>query len=103
MTLFSLQDGGVLGEYQEAMQAQQTVAAAAFSPDSKALCAVAYPQCCIIVTSPWRQRSCMVNGRYVCPEVYLACPPSQVDDTQGWHSTGSQWFLQSHRDATMMT
>ena len=72
MTLFSLQDGGVLGEYQEAVLAGQTVAAAAFSPDNKALCAVAYAGSCVIVTSPWRQKPCAVKGCYVCPEVMSA-------------------------------
>ena len=71
MALFSLQDGGLLGEYQEAMSdaADQTAAAAAFSRHDKALCAVAYAGSCIIVTSPWRQKPCAVKGCYVCPKV----------------------------------
>lgn len=72
MALFSLQDGGLLGEYQQAASGppQPTAASAAFSRDGKALCAVAYPDCCIIVTSPWRQKPCAIKGQYVCPKVY---------------------------------
>lgn len=78
MAVFSLQDGGLLGEYQEASASgapQQTAAAAAFSRDDKALCAVAYADCCNIVTSPWRQKPCAVKRQYVCPKVYtlFAC------------------------------
>ena len=72
MALFSLQDGGLLGEWQEAAAdaaEQPAAAAAAVSRGDKALCAVAYAGSCIIVTSPWRQRACAVKGRYVCPEV----------------------------------
>ena len=70
MTLFRLHDGGLLGEYYTAVQAGQTVAAAAFSYDDKELCAVAYAQCCIVVTSPWGQRACSVKACHVCPEVH---------------------------------
>lgn len=72
MAVFSLQDGGLLGEYQEAASdtPQQRAASAAFSQDDKALCAVAYVDRCIIVTSPWRQKPCAVKGQYVCPKVY---------------------------------
>lgn len=71
MALFSLQDGGLLGEYQEAASGapQQKAAAAAFSWDDKALCAVAYADRCIIVTSPWRQQPCALKGQFVCPKV----------------------------------
>ena len=71
MALFSLQNGGLLGKFQEAASdaPQQTAAAAAFSQDDNALCAVAYAESCIIVTSPWRQQPCAVKGRYVCPKV----------------------------------
>lgn len=77
MALLSLQDGGLLGEYQEAASdpAGQTAVAAAFSREDKALCAVAYAGSCIIVISPWGQRGCAVKGRYACPEVtnLVAC------------------------------
>ena len=71
MALFSLQDGGLLGEWQEAAvdSTEQPAAAAAVSRGDKALCAVAYAGSCVIVTSPWRQRACAVRGHYVCPEV----------------------------------
>lgn len=72
MMLFSLQDGGVLGEYQEAVVAGQTVAVAAFSSDNKALCAVAYAESCVIVTSPWQRKPCASKGSYVCPQVMSA-------------------------------
>lgn len=71
MALFSLQDDGLLGQYQAAVSdvPQQTAAAAAFSRDDKALCAVAYTGSCIVTTSPWRQKPCAVKGKYVCPKV----------------------------------
>ena len=77
MALFSLQDGGLLGEYQEAASdaPQLTAAAAAFSRDDKALCAVAYPDSCIVVTSPWRQQPCAVKGHYMCPKVHTPLGP----------------------------
>ena len=73
MALFSLQDGGLLGEYQKAASGapQQTTAAAAFSQDDKTLCAVAYNESCLIVTSPWHQQPCAVKGHYVCPKVHI--------------------------------
>ena len=77
MALFSLQDGGLLGQYQAAVSdvPEQTAAAAAFSRDDKALCAVAYAGSCIVTTSPWRQKPCAVKGEYVCPKVYTLFAP----------------------------
>lgn len=77
MALFSLRDGGLLGEWQEAASdtTGQRAAAAAVSREDKAMCAVAYAGSCIVVSSPWRQRACVVKGRYVCPQVItlIAC------------------------------
>lgn len=87
MALFSLQDGGLLGEYQQAASdaPQQTAAAAAFSQDDRALCAVAYPESCIVVASPWRQQPCAAKGRYRCPKVHTKLGPVDPSYKTLWH------------------
>ena len=69
IALCSLQDGGLLGQWQEHVQPDQQVAAVAFAPGNKGLLALACAESFTVLTSPWQQKPCAVLNCYDCPQV----------------------------------
>lgn len=69
MSLHASSNGGALAEWQEAAHQEVHVAATAFLPGSKAVCALASAQACTVCSVPWLQAQSGVISRYICPEV----------------------------------
>ena len=69
MSVHSITNGGLLGEWQEAGKQNQHVAAVTFLPGNKSLCALASTQACRVCHVPWLKGQSGTVNQYTCAEV----------------------------------
>ena len=69
IALCSLQDGGLLGQWEDHVQPEQQVDAVVFEPGKKDLLAFACAQTLTVLTCPWQQKPCTAVSCYTCPQV----------------------------------
>ncbi|DBA73164.1 TPA: hypothetical protein ACH3X2_010098 [Trebouxia sp. C0005] len=71
IALCSLQDGGLLGQWEAHMQPEQQVDAAVFAPGNKDLLALACARRLTVLSCPWQQKPCTAVSSYACPQGHV--------------------------------